>query len=52
MGPVEVLSDWDGVTPPPPGGGQSENITSRGTTYVVGNQEPEIARKQATPLQI
>ena len=29
MGPVEVLWDGDGVHPPIPGGGQSENITSR-----------------------
>ena len=31
IGPVEVLWDKDGVHPP--GGGQSENITSRRTTY-------------------
>ena len=41
MGPVEVLrdGDGDGVTlppPPPPGGEQSENMTSRRTTYASG----------------
>ena len=38
MGPVEVLWDGDGVHPPPlPDGGQTENITSRRTTYAGGN---------------
>ena len=36
LGPVEVLLDGDGVTPTTPGGGQSENITSRRTTYSGG----------------
>ena len=33
MGPVEVL--WEEMGPPPPDGGQTENMTSRRTTRAV-----------------
>ena len=32
---------WDGVTPPPTNGGQSENITSRHTMYAGGNNRSD-----------